>query len=76
MSMDAMGGGLRKGQVCVFAALALSILLFWPGAVSLAALWTDSRGETYTSGFLIAAISRRWSRAAPSGSTSITATRS
>jgi exosortase len=57
MSRDASGVGPRKGQVFVFAALAVSILLFWPGAVSLAALWTDARGETYTSGFLIAAIS-------------------
>jgi exosortase A len=57
MSQDAMGSGPRKGQVFVYAVLAVSILLFWPGAVSLAALWTDARGETYTSGFLIAAIS-------------------
>jgi exosortase len=57
MSMEATGGGPRKGQVFVFAALAVSILLFWPGAVSLAMLWTDARAETYTSGFLIAAIS-------------------
>jgi exosortase len=57
MSMDAMRAGPGRGQTYVFAVLTVSILLFWPGAVSLATLWTDARAETYTSGFLIAAIS-------------------
>ena len=57
MSQDARGSGPWKGQGFVFAALAVAVLLFWPGAVSLAALWTDAHAETYTSGFLIAAIS-------------------
>ncbi|HEX6397968.1 MAG TPA: exosortase A, partial [Steroidobacteraceae bacterium] len=41
------------------------LLLFWPGAVSLASLWTDSQTESYTHGFLIAAIAAwlLWQRA-------------
>jgi exosortase len=57
MKQEAMGSGPWKGQVFVYLVLAVAIVSFWPGAVSLAALWTDARGETYTSGFLIAAIS-------------------
>lgn len=57
MSQDASRAGPGRGPILVFAVLALAILLYWPGAVSLAALWTDMRGDTYTSGFLIAAIS-------------------
>jgi len=57
MSQDAARAGPGKGPILVFAVLAAAILLYWPGAVSLAALWTDLRGDTYTSGFLIAAIS-------------------
>jgi exosortase A len=57
MSQDASRVGPGKGQVFVFAVLAVAVLLYWPGAVSLAELWTDLRGDTYTSGFLIAAIS-------------------
>lgn len=57
MSPDASRAGPGRGQVFVFAVLAVAILLYWPGAVSLAELWTDMRGDTYTSGFLIAAIS-------------------
>ncbi len=57
MSPDASRAGPGRGQVFVFAVLAVAVLLYWPGAVSLAELWTDLRGDTYTSGFLIAAIS-------------------
>jgi len=57
MSKDAARAGPGKGPIFVFAVLAVAVLLYWPGAQSLAALWTDMRGDTYTSGFLIAAIS-------------------
>jgi exosortase len=46
-----------KGPATVCAVLVTVLLLYLPAAVSLAELWSDSRGETYTSGFLIAAIS-------------------
>lgn len=57
MTQDALRAGPRRGPIFVFVVLATAILLYWPGAESLAALWTDLRGDTYTSGFLIAAIS-------------------
>lgn len=41
----------------VVAVLVIAILLYWPGMVSLHELWTDTRGETYTSGYMIAALS-------------------
>jgi len=41
----------------VFATVAVAIALYWPGAAALAELWTDARGDTYTHGFLIAALS-------------------
>src|SRR5688572_755885 len=57
MNLDVARTVPRRGLVFVFAVLAAAILLYWPGVVSLHELWTDTRGDTYTSGYLIAAIS-------------------
>ena len=57
MSPSASRTAPWKGPVSVCAVLGAILLLYWPGVVSLAQLWSDTRGETYTSGFLIAAIS-------------------
>jgi exosortase len=57
MSVDASRTVPGKGPVIVFITLAVAIGLYWPGAVALTQLWTDTRADTYTHGFLIAAIS-------------------
>lgn len=46
-----------RGPVFVFAVLAGALAAFWPGSAALAELWTDTHGDTYTSGFLVAAVS-------------------
>jgi EpsI family protein len=53
------------GLVPLCAVLAGFLVLFWPGAVSLATLWADSQTESYTHGFLIAAVAAwlLWRRA-------------
>jgi exosortase len=53
------------GLVPLCAVLLVFLVLFWPGAVSLATLWSDSQTESYTHGFLIAAIAAwlLWQRA-------------
>ena len=57
MSMDAARTVPGRGPMFVFATVAVAIALYWPGAAALAELWTDARGDTYTHGFLIAALS-------------------
>jgi len=46
-----------KGPALVCTVLAVVALLYWPGTLSLGELWSDTTGDTYTSGFLIAAVS-------------------
>jgi len=57
MNTDALRAAPWKGPGSVCAAIAIVLLLYWPACYSLGVLWTDTRGDTYTSGFLIAAIS-------------------
>jgi exosortase A len=57
MSLAAVRTVPWKGPALVCAVLVAALLVYWPATISLAELWSDARGETYTSGFLIAAIS-------------------
>ena len=57
MSQDTPAIAPWKGPALVCVVLAAAALLYWPGTLSLGELWSDTTGDTYTSGFLIAAVS-------------------
>lgn len=56
MNTDASRAAPWKGPGLVCAVLVALLLLYWQASYSLVVLWSDTHGDTYTSGFLIAAI--------------------